>query len=277
MQPVGTNSDSPGHLGQACWAPLGVTPPWWSWPDSQEGNSGECLRGCGLYGREAHCLLAPLPARARDPLGKQVALLASGPGLGWPLLPLLRSLTREHLLCAGRGPGPPTAQGLSALLWEPAGSSCMAPGPTQPPVQGPYSLLTAWAGTGALPSRPVWDKQGGSPWEPLVRLRATQSQLHLSVPVVSGETYSVGRVEKEAPPAGWDQGSTGLRASPGPAVVGMVQEGDLTSRGCGPHRRRPSGLTSSPFAHWTLQRTPPSGPKQTPLESTQLPGANVSV
>ena len=57
----------PGHPGQACWATLGVTPPWrscpdsqerssgegvtppWrSHPDSQERNSGERLRGCEL-------------------------------------------------------------------------------------------------------------------------------------------------------------------------------------------------------------------------------------
>lgn len=55
------------------------------------------------------------PARATDPLGGRATLLASGPGLGWPLLPLLCSLIREHLLCAVRGPGPPTAQGLSAF------------------------------------------------------------------------------------------------------------------------------------------------------------------
>lgn len=64
---------------------------------------------------------------------------------------------------------------------------------------------------------------------------------------------------------------------PGPAVGGAVQEADPASRGCGPHRCKPSSLTSSPFAHRTPQRTPPSGPKQTPLEGNQLPGANVSV
>lgn len=198
----------------------------------------------------------------------------SPPVLGWGgRSSAARSVNTHCVLCAALVL--PQPRGCLHFCGEPTGSSCMAPGPIQPPVQGPYSLLTAWAGTGAPPSRPIWDNQGGSPWGTLVRLRAAQSQLHLSVPVVSGETSSVGRVEKEAPPAGWDQASTGLRVPTGPAVVGMVQEGDLTSRGCGPHLCRPSGLTSSPFTHRTLQWTPPSGPKQTPLESTQLPGANV--
>lgn len=129
-------------------------PPWRSAALKGRRGTRRMLRGCGLYGREAHCLLAPLPARARDPLGERVTF--SPPVLGWGGRSCRSSAAiREHLLCAVRGPGPPTAQGLSALLWEPAGSSCMAPGPTQPRFQGPYSLLTAWAEREPLPSRPV--------------------------------------------------------------------------------------------------------------------------
>ena len=92
----------------------------------------------------------------------------SPPVLGWGgRSSAARSVNTHCVLCAALVL--PQPRGCLHFCGEPTGSSCMAPGPTQPPVQGPYSLLTAWAGTRALPSRPIWDNRGGSPWGPLVR------------------------------------------------------------------------------------------------------------
>lgn len=107
MWPVGTNPDS-----QVTWGRR-AGPPWRS--AHRGGAALTARRGTLENVCEAVVCRAgkpTLPARAPDPLGGQATLLASGPGLGWPLL---RSPIREHLLCAVRGPGPPTAQGLSAF------------------------------------------------------------------------------------------------------------------------------------------------------------------
>lgn len=145
----------PGHLGQACWAPLGVSPPWRSCPDIQERNSGECLRGCGLYGREAHGLLAP---RLQEPQ----TLWVDGPPF---LPPVLGWGGRSCRSSAARSVS--TYCVLSGTLVLPQPRGClhfsMAPGPHPASGSRPYSLLTTWAGTGALPSRPVWDNGAGSP------------------------------------------------------------------------------------------------------------------
>lgn len=259
--------------------PPGVTPPWRSCPDRQEGNSGECLRGCGLYGREPTAS-SPLCLQEPGTLWVKRVTLRLGPGLGWPLLPLLHGPIREHLLCAVPRPGPPQPRGcLHFCMGACRTLRCMAPSPH--PASGSRALFTAdrLGRQGALPSRPVWDSEGAAPGNPSSGYGHPVTAPPVR-PVVSGETYSVGCVEKEGRPAsrvGPGQHWAGVRQGPCRGRDGPGRGPDISGV-WSPHRTG-ALLVSPPAPSLTGPSSGPhtSGPKQTPLESTQLPGANVSV
>ena len=165
MRQAGTNPDSQVTRGRR------AGPPWGS--PHRGGAALTARRGTLENVYEAVVCTAgkptaslPPPARAPDPLGERVALLAPGPGLGWPLL---CSPIREHPLCAVRSPGPPTAQGLSALLR--GAHRLFLHGSWPHPASGSRALFTAdCLGRNKSPAfQAHLDNRGGRPWGPLVR------------------------------------------------------------------------------------------------------------